>query len=81
MSPPNYAQFTWLMELRDLARPGNLEVGFKGRPVGIEVGFLLFRMRVEEYDWSAEIDVGFARHLALLIIAGLRVCLVSRIEK
>lgn len=37
-------------------------------------------MRVEEYDWSAEIDVGFARHLALLIMVRLRVCLVSRIK-
>lgn len=69
MCPPYYAQFTRGMELRDFTGEGNLEVGFEGRPVGIEVGLLLFRMRIEEYNWGAEVEIGFVRHLGRRVIA------------
>jgi hypothetical protein len=59
MCPPYDAQFAWRMELRDFTGEGNLEVGFEGRPVGIKVGLLLFRMRIEEYSWRAEVEIGF----------------------
>lgn len=51
------------MKLWDFAGEGNLEVGFEGRPVGIEIGFLLFRVRIEEYSWRTKIEVGFAGHI------------------
>lgn len=69
MCPPYYAQFARRVELRDFTGEGNLEVGFEGRPVGIEVGLLFIRMRIEEYSWRAEVEIRFVRHLGRRVIA------------
>jgi hypothetical protein len=60
---PYYPEGPGIQEFWDLPGNGDLEGCFERRPVGVEVGFLLFRVGVEKYCWRTEIDIWFG-HLA-----------------
>ncbi len=57
MRVPDYAEDSWVVEFGDVASPGGAHGGFEGAPVGGEVGFLFFGVRVEEDDWGAEVNI------------------------